>query len=199
MTPPLIHVYYRPPDEYDGASEKMPQRPKAMKLQTQANRDTYFHEIFVLVNGKWAKKYRAVAKKPDSYLTANSCDSTNALDLPGGPLSDALPHPIKIKEIEDHSDYAVVVYSDTPDEKEWYSLKTALLEREPNGWRMVNSIFSGSFVHFCGTETFHIGFSSGQEPLVLLVYSGWSNPEDRDFISIQSFLVREALSPGQKN
>lgn len=196
VTPPLIHVYYQPPDEYDNASEK---RSKGMKLQTQPNRDTYFHEIFVLISGKWSKKYRAVSKKPDRYLTANSCDSTNALDLPGGPLSGALPHPIKIKEIEDHSNYAVVVYSDTPDQKKWYSLKIALLEREPNGWRMANSIFGGSFVHFCGTETFHIGFSSAQEPLVLLVYSGWSDPEDRDFISIQSFVVKEALSPGQKN
>jgi hypothetical protein len=200
VTPPLIHVYYQLPAESDSASEKMPQRPAGVKLQTPSNRDRYFHEIFVLVKGKWAKKYREVSKKPDSYLTASSCDTTNNVDLPGGLLSDALPRPIKIKGIEDHSDYAVVVYSDTPDQKEWYSLKTALLEREPNGWHMVSSIYGGSFVHFCQTKTFHARFSSVEQPLVLLIYSGWSDPEERDFISIQSFLVREAKArpPEQK-
>ena len=198
VTPPLIQVYYRPSAESDDASEKMPWRPKGMKLQRQGNRGTFLHETFVLVNGKWAKKYKTVSMKPDSYLTANSCDTTNSLDLPGGPLGDVLPHPIKIKLVEDHSDYAVVVYSDTPDRHEYYSLKTALLERDSPSWHVASTIYSGDAMHFCGTKTFHAKSSNGDEPLIFLLYLGDAVSDEPDFISIQSFLLREALPSGQK-
>ena len=105
-------------------------------------------------------------------------------------MSDALPHPIKIKEIEELGDHAVVVYSDTPDRNEYYSLKTALLERDSLSWHILNTIFSGDAMHFCGTKSFHTRFSNGSEPLVFLLYLGDSISDQPDFISIQSFLVR---------
>lgn len=191
VTPPLIHVYYQPSDEYDNASEEIPKRSTGVELPTQLNPGAYFHEIFVLANGKWAKKYRAVSTKPDSYLTGNSCDTTNALDLPGGLLRDALPRPIKIKEIEDRTDYAIVVYSDTPNQNEYYSLKTALLGRDSLSWHVETTIFSGSAMRFCGTKTFRAAFSRGEDPLVFLLYLGDLMTDEADFISIQSFLLRE--------
>lgn len=194
VTPPLIHVYYQPSAESGSAPEQMPRSPIGMKLQTQSTDDKYLHEIFVLVNGKWAKKYRAVSRKPESYLTENSCDTTNALDLSGGLLRDALPRTIRIKEIEDHVNYAVVVYSDTPDRSEYYSLKTALLERDSLLWHVASTIFSGDAVHYCGTQAFHTKFSNEEVPLVFLLYLGDSISEQPDFISIQSFLVRESKS-----
>jgi hypothetical protein len=200
VTPPVIHVYYQPAAGSDAASKKTTQRSSGRRLHLQPNGDKYFHEIFALVKGEWTKKFREISKKPDTYLSANSCDSTNESDLPSPLMSQALPHPIKIKEIKDYQDYAVVVFSDTPNQNEWYSLKTALLEREPSGWHMVSTMYGGSFVHFCGTSTFHIRLSSGDEPLDLLIYSGWSDSAGREFISIQSFVIWETKAhlSGQK-
>ena len=183
VTPPLIHVYYLPDAESDAKDDQRAQ-------ESAHNSDKYRHEIFVLVHGKWMKKWRAFSKKPELFLHANSCDTKNELDLPGRLLSDALPRRIKIKKIEDHQDYAVVVYSDTPDRDEYYALKTALLERGPHDWYLVDTIFGGDAVHFCGTEEFHARSSIKEELLVLLIYSGDLSTDGQDFISIQSLLVR---------
>jgi hypothetical protein len=191
VTPPLIHVYYPPDAESDVKDDQRAQ-------ESAQNSDKYRHEIFVLVHGKWMKKWRAFSKKPELFIHASSCDTKNEVDLPGGLLSDALPQRIKIKKIEDHQDYAVVVYSDTPDRDEYYALKAALLERGPHGWHLVNAIFGGDAVHFCGTEEFHARSSTKEEPLVLLIYSGDLGSGGRDFISIQSFLVRELKSRASK-
>jgi len=188
VTPPLIHVYYLSDAESDVRDNRRPQ-------ESAQNSDKYRHEIFVLVHGKWMKKWRAFSKKPELFMHASSCDTKNEVDLPGGLLSDALPQRIKIKKIEDHQDYAVVLYSDTPDRDEYYALKTALLEPGPHGWHLVNAIFGGDAVHFCGTEEFPARWSTKEEPLVLLIYSGDLSSDGRNFISIQSLLVREARVP----
>jgi len=198
VTPPIIHVYYQPSAEFQGAAKKTSKRPVRMKGRAESSGDEYFHEIFVLAEGKWTKKYRAVSKKPDGYVTANSCDTTNALDLPGGLLRAVLPHPIKIKEIEDHGDFAVVVYSDTPNQNEYYSLRTALLERDSLSWHVTSSTFSGEAIHFCGTNAFHARLNNGEESVVFLLYLGDTVSDQPDFISIQSFLVRQPKSSFSK-
>ncbi len=198
VTPPAIHVYYQRSTGSNDSSNDVEQRPADDQLRSQWKGQEYYHEVFGLVHGKWTKKQREFSEKPNRHLNGNSCDSANKLDLPGGALRGALPRPIKIKDIEDRKVYAVVTYSDTPDQKEWYSLTVALLNRDPAGWHIVSTIYAGKNRQFCGKEAFRTRMRSGEEPLVLLLYSGESDPQDHYFVDIQSLLVREAKSRSLK-
>ena len=190
VTPPFIHVYY---------SVDKPERGLLDEAsESQRNAGKFYHEAFGLVRGKWTKKTKEISKRPKLFLDGSSCDTTNKGELPGGPLSEALPQAIKIKEIEDYKDHVVVVYSDEPDRNEWYSLKIALLDRDGQRWHVVNTIYGGDDVQFCGTRAFRARLSSGEEPEVLLIYSGWLHPNGRTFISIQGLLVRELLPKALK-
>ena len=75
VTQPLIHVYYLADAESDVTD--------AQAVQQLAQNS---HEIFVLVRGKWIKKWRAFSKKPEVFISGNSCNTRNELDLPGGRL-----------------------------------------------------------------------------------------------------------------
>jgi hypothetical protein len=192
VAPPIIHVYYSVDEPERGLLDA--------QAESERNAGKFYHETFGLVRGKWTKKTKAISKRPEVFLDGSSCDTTNKEGLPGGPLSGVLPQGIKIKEIEDYKDHVVVVYSDTPDRNEWYSLKIALLDRDGQGWHVVDTIYGGDDVQFCGTSAFHARLSSGEEPEVLLIYSGWLHPSGRTFISIQGVLVRKLppKAPKQK-
>lgn len=191
---PFVHVYYQDSKESDNESGKVEPMLGHEEARPHRKNGEYHHEVFSLAEGKWIKRNRGFSKEPALYLNGSACDTANKLNVPSGAMAEALPHAIKVKAVDNHEDYAVVVYSDTPDRDEFYSLKTALLIRDSNHWRLVDTIFSGDAVHFCGVEAFRTRFRNGEEPRILLVYLGDADPKKRYFVSIQSFLVRDARS-----
>jgi len=173
VKPPIIHVY-------DAIWDEKP--------------EVYRHEVFRIKQGKWVKTLRKPTGKPKLFLAEKLCDTDNHLDVPSGPLRNALPAGVHIKDIEDHSDYAIAVYSDTPTQTEWYSLKASLLRRnERNTWSTAETIYAGDARHYCGREEFPVFTNPGEEAFVFLLYTGETSIEDRSFTDIQSFLVRKRL------
>lgn len=171
VAPPMIHVY----------DAVWPDRP-----------EKYRHEVFRIDHGKWAKTITSPTGKPRLFLTEDLCDTDNHLDVPSGPLRNALPRGVRIKDVESHLDYAVAIYSDTPAQTEWYSLKTSLLSRDGTiDWRVVKTIYAGDFRHYCGREEFPVFTRSREQSFVLLLYTSETDAEDRGFIDIQSFLVKK--------
>lgn len=175
VAPPLIHVY----------DPVWPERPEAFR-----------HEVFRVVHGKWTKRLRNPTGKPKLFLGEDLCDTDNSLDVPSGPLRKALPPGVRIKDVEHHLDYAIAIYSDTPDQTEWYSLKASLMRKDgAQGWRSAETIYAGDARHYCGGTEFPVFTGLGEESFILLVYTGELSSDNRSFADIQSFLVRKKLSP----
>jgi hypothetical protein len=171
VVPPVIHVF----------DPVWPEKP-----------EKYRHEVFHIENGKWIKTIGKPTSKPKLFLAEDLCDTDNRLDLPSGPLRNGLPPGVRIKDIEHHLDYAIVIYSDTPTQAEWYSLRAALMRKdERNGWRAVETIYAGDNRHYCGRTEFPVFTRPGEQSFILLLHTGETNMEDRNFADIQSFLVRK--------
>lgn len=168
VTPPLINVYY------------------------PAWRSGFRHEIFVVRNGKWVKKWKSVSQAPPTNLDAQSCDGRNGISVVPGSFIEALPSKIRIKQARTYGTYALVVYSDRPEPSEYYPLSTSLLILDSGHWKQQSKLFSGDSVQFCGTEAFWARLSDTQSPeLIFLVYLGDLDHSGGKFISIQSFVVRD--------
>lgn len=173
VVPPIVHVY-------DAA---WPEKS-----------DVYRHEVFRIQNGKWAKTLKKPSRKPKLFLDQDLCDTDNQLDVPSGPFRNALPLGVRIKDVENHLDYAIAIYSDTPTQTEWYSLKATLLRRDESAaWHAVNTIYAGDAKHYCGRTEFPVPAHPGDQSFVLLLYTSETNIESRSFIDIQSFLVTKRL------
>lgn len=195
-----LHVYSAVKTVFSEETKQWEPIPNDDPMKSRWKGEPFYYEQFGLRQGKWVSEQKGFSTGPSAHLDFGPCDPANQLDLPSAYVRKILPAEAKIKNVSEFSEYATVVFAQTPKQLypryslDAYSLKVSLLIRYASSWQIAELLDIGADGFFCGTRTLSTELPGGKHATVLLLYTDESAASS-NYRAIHSFIVGPGLEP----